>query len=103
MKRTRLVLVVLLALVLPGLTQTAEARSKKPGNDIIEGGNASPGEYPFMVAVLDASLGDSAFDQQICGGTLIDPEWVLTAAHCILGDEDLFVAVNRTKSTPGAS
>ncbi|XP_060568257.1 transmembrane protease serine 11D-like [Ruditapes philippinarum] len=33
-------------------------------------------EWPWQVAILKAS-------EQFCGGTLIAPQWVVTAAHCI--------------------
>lgn len=101
MKRTRLVVVALLAIVLPGLSQAADAKPAKPGADIIGGGTASPGEYPFMAAILDARFGGSDYNQQFCGGSLIAPSWVLTAAHCVedASAGNLRVAIGRTLLT----
>ena len=98
MKRTRLAAVVMLALALPGLTQAADAKPPRPGSDIIGGCPASPGEYPFMAAILNRGISGSDFDRQFCGGSLIDDEWVLTAAHCTegIGAGQLAVAVGRT-------
>jgi trypsin len=41
------------------------------------GGSNSEQTYPWMVSI--ASSGGSHF----CGGTLIAPDWVMTAAHCV--------------------
>lgn len=50
---------------------------------IIGGEIAKEGAYPFMTALVIRE-----FDAQFCGGALIAPQWVLTAAHCVKGMTD---------------
>ncbi len=77
------VLGLALALAAPPRAQARETVSLfEP--DIIGGKAAEPGEWPHQVAILDAETAEN-LDAQYCGGTLIDPEWVLTAAHCVEG------------------
>jgi secreted trypsin-like serine protease len=72
----------------------------------IVGGKPVPnGKYKFQAALLAQSFGDDDYQRQYCGGSLITPFHVLTAAHCVdfVGDQpgqlplsDLRVVVGRT-------
>ena len=68
------------------------------GGKIVGGSNASEGEYPWMVALVDADE-ESNYDGQFCGGTLIHPYWVITAAHCVAGmpPENIEVVLGATQ------
>lgn len=51
---------------------------------IVGGTNANAGDAPWQVA-LTSGTGSNIFQAQFCGGTLINSNWVLTAAHCTEG------------------
>jgi len=74
-------------------TSTSTSTTSKPPNDtilsqcgakngnqdqerIVGGKNADLGEWPWIIALFNAG-------RQFCGGSLIDREHVLTAAHCV--------------------
>jgi len=54
------------------------------GNKIVGGEQATPHEFPWQVGMF-------IDDMYFCGGSIISPEWVLTAAHCTSGHRSVEV------------
>jgi trypsin len=80
------------------------------GNGKIVGGLIAPSPIPWQVQVRVSfnSLGTNSF----CGGTILDEETILSAAHCFidqntgegifpLGDTDIIVAGSKNSGTAG--
>lgn len=51
----------------------------------IVNGHDSTERYPFMVSIPESAPKHGLHDGN-CGASLIDRQWVLTAAHCLTGD-----------------
>ncbi|KAL9986057.1 hypothetical protein ACROYT_G000123 [Oculina patagonica] len=67
---------------LENVTTTKEVTCgfRPPINRIVGGTEAPVNSWPWQVMVTDNS------GNQFCGGSLVDPYWVVTAAHCLVGE-----------------
>jgi secreted trypsin-like serine protease len=74
----RLCLCVLAALFL-ALPASASA--------VVGGKAATPGKYPYMAAFEYQFEGEKEYTQ-VCGASLVAPDKILTAAHCVYDDRD---------------
>ncbi|XP_011716052.1 serine protease 30-like isoform X1 [Macaca nemestrina] len=78
-------ILLLLLWLLPGAhgdVLPSECGHSKEAGRIVGGQDTQEERWPWQVGLWLASVG------HICGGSLIHPRWVLTAAHCFLRSED---------------
>ena len=99
-----LFIVAVVTLARPPAARTQDAPRQPNAPTIVGGREAEPGEWPWQIALIHA--GGDPYDDQFCGGTLISPLWVVTAAHCAEGEQpdDLQVLAgihNLVETDPG--
>lgn len=86
------------------LHRQLEVEAQLPSqNRIINARPARPGQFPYEAALILTGY-KNPFDGQYCGGTLIAPQWVLTAGHCVstsMQPADIQVLVGSTKLSQG--
>ena len=66
-----------------GLRDATESSTDEIATYIVGGVDAQSGDAPWQVALVDSSQRRNIFQGQFCGGSFVNPSWIVTAAHCV--------------------
>ena len=91
------ILLILLMAVLFVLISSPVSISKPSYTRIVGGQKSLEGVWPWMAAMVYKNAINDYYGH-FCGATLIHPDWVLTAAHCIKDEEidDFYIILGRS-------
>ncbi|XP_073441343.1 transmembrane protease serine 13 [Dendrobates tinctorius] len=64
----------------------SDCGQQKKSSRIIGGTEANPGEWPWQASL---QIRTERYYEHVCGGTIINNQYVLSAAHCFTGKEPL--------------
>ncbi|XP_078374818.1 chymotrypsin-like protease CTRL-1 [Oculina patagonica] len=64
------------AILLLGVSYSQGCGNRPFSTRVVNGENASPHSWPWQISLR-------VHGRHICGGSLIDNDWVITAAHCV--------------------
>jgi len=77
--------IVSLIVVLLGALSAGSLAFAEEDTEMIVGGKPAPdGKFPYQVR-LYSSLED---EKGFCGGSVVAPQWILTAGHCVVTDNE---------------
>lgn len=62
-----------------------EEKSEGVERRIVGGEDAEKGAWPWIASLRWTG-------RHVCGGTLIDSQWIVTAAHCVYGSDMILVS-----------
>lgn len=90
-------LALAVCLLLPATSGAVTQRGDRDVK-ILGGAIAAPGQFPWIATLVDAQS-ERALDGGYCGGSVIAPRVVLTAAHCVYGTRanEVDVVIGRTR------
>merc|ERR1712198_111809 len=85
-KMRALIFLPLVLANLKAISAWPECGRRGPQNRVVGGQEAGPGEWPWQVYLQHRTAGSSTSFS--CGATILNQDWVLTAAHCLFEDRD---------------
>ena len=68
------------------MSESVECGTKILNTRVVGGATSRPGAWPWQVSITNnKSLKTSS---HLCGGSIVTPLWIVSAAHCFLNGDD---------------